>query len=169
MKCQITESPRFGSVRSGSDMSWFWFRRFQFQNPVPPVPVRASPPIPKRSGISSDSEASPLGPKHPGRYFLDPKNSPKTLPKLPKLKTSKTRTNEPFQELALKPSYSSHRKDANSQILAPKGPNRAKIEFSGPNVRVKIQFRWFWFHSVLVPPVPFGHLVPSSSGFKSSG
>ena len=111
-------------------MSRFRFRRFRFQNPVPPVPVRASPPIPK--------PARP-GPKHPGGYFLDPKNSPKTRPKPPKLKTSKTHINKPFQELLLKPSYSSHRKDAHSRILAPKGPNRAKIEFSGPNVRAKIR------------------------------
>ena len=146
---------RFGStVRFGSDMSRFWFR-----NPVPTVPK------PVRQFRSQPAQ----NPNIQGGIFLDPKTA-QNAPHPPKLKTSKTHTNKPFQELSLKPSYSSHRKDAHSRIPAPKGPNHAKIEFSGPNVRVRIRFRQFRFHPVPVPPLPLvGHLVPPSSGSKSSG
>ena len=154
---QWAGSRRFGSVQLGSYTSRFRFRRFWFQIRFHRFrfrPVRSFPPIPT---------AAISGPKHPGGYFLDPQNSPKTLPKPPKLKTPKTHVNKPFQELSLKPSSSSHRKDAHSRILVPKGPNLAKIKFSGPHVRVKIRL-----HPV---PVPSGsgsiqfHLAPGSTLF----
>ena len=149
---------RFSSICS--DMSWFRFRRFRFQNLVPRV----------RFGHLRRFRSQPAQDRNiQGGIFWTPKTAQKRSPKPPKLKTSKTRTNKRFQELSLKPSYSSYRNDAHSRILAPKGPNRAKIEFSGPNVRVKIQFRWFWLHPVPVPAVPFGHPVPSRSGSKLSG
>ena len=102
--------------------------------PVPPGFDRSHPRTERSRGV-----------------FFGHQKRPKTGPDTPKLKTSKTDVNNPFQELSLKPSYSSHREDAHSWILVPKGRNRAKIEFPGPNVRVKIGF-----HPVL---------VPSSSGF----
>ena len=104
-----------------------------------------------------------------GGIFWTPKAAPKTLSKPPKLKTSKTHINKPFQDLSLKPSYSPHRRDAHSRILVPKGPNRAKIEFSGPNVMVKIRFCRFRFDPVPVPSGSIWQPVPPGSGSKSSG
>ena len=138
-------------------MSWFLFRRFQFKTQFRRfwfVLVQAFPPDP--------TPAIPE-PKHPGGIFLEPRKSSKMLPKPPKRKTSKTHINKPFQELSLKPPYSSLRKDAHSWILVPKAPNRAKIEFPGPNVRLKI-----WFHPVPVTSssgsIRF-HVAPSSTQF----
>ena len=100
---------------------------------LPTVPVPKSSSAGSSSGISADSEASPPRTETSRGVFCGPQKQPKNAPQPPKPKTSKTRINNPFQELSLKPSYSSHRKDAHSRILAPKGPNRAKIEFSGQN------------------------------------
>ena len=73
---------RFGSIR---------FRHEPV--PVPTVPVPKSDSAGSGSGISADSEASPpktetsrglfFGPKHPGGYFLDPKNRPIPTPARP--------------------------------------------------------------------------------------
>ena len=158
-------------------MSRFWFRRFQFQIRFRQFWFGHLRRFQSQPALNRNIQGVFFGPKHPGGYFLDPQKHPKNAPQPTKLKTSKTHTNKPFQELSLKPSYSSHPKDAHSQILAPKGPNRAKIEFSGPNVRVKIQFGWFRFHLVPVPSVSvrprfgsfrFGpHPVPVRSGSGS--
>ena len=115
--------------------------------PIPRVPTAAIP-----------------GPKGPRGVFFGNQKRPKTVPDTPKQKTSKTDVKKPFQELSLKPAYSSHRKNAHSRILVPKGANRAKFEFPGPNVRVKIRF-----HLVPVPSCSSSirfHLAPGSTRFR---